>query len=166
MAISNPSSVRERLSAARAAFRHDIAEQLRSLGGDVIDGGERLAVELPNAAGEGVRVVAGFNEDGVGRAGWSEWLQLRVETADGGWPVLTLGWAVDDNDAARLALYERLTAGNLPDGQRGLNAAADVREGRYARTDAVRALHAELSAAAGNAPAGPWCGLWPRASLW
>ena len=152
MAIPNPSSLKERLRAASAAFRHDIAEQLRSFGGNVIDGGERLAVELPDAAGEGFRVVVGFNEDGVGRTGWGEWLQLRVETADGGWPVLTLGWVVNDDDAARLALYERLTAGNLPAGQRGLNAEADVREGRYARSDAVRALRTELSAAAGNAP--------------
>ncbi len=139
------------LRAARAAFRHDIAEQLRSLGGDVTGGGERLAVELQDAGGEAFRVVAGFNEDGVGRTGWSEWLQLRVETADGRWPVLTLGWTSGDSDGARLALYERLTAGNLPAEQRGLNAAADVREGRYARTDAVHALHAELLAAAGTA---------------
>lgn len=155
MAVSDSSSLRERLKAARAVFRHDIAEQLRSLGGEVIDSGERLSAGLPEAAGGEFRIVAGFNEDGVGRAGWSERLQLRAETAEGSWPLLTLGWSVDDDDAARLALYERLTDKSLAAGERGLNAAADWREGRYARTDAIRALKAELSAGREQAPARP-----------
>ena len=148
MAISNPSSLKERLRAARAAFRHDIAEQLRSLGGDVTGHGERLAVEFPGPGGELLRVVAGFNEDRVGRAGWGEWLQLRIEAGERATVLRTLAWAVGDDDTARLALFEKLTAEGLPAGERGLNAASDVREGRYPRGDIVRALRSELAGGA------------------
>ena len=127
MAISGPSSLKAILRAARAAFRGDIAKQLRALGGDVTDNGEHLAVELPG--GEGLRVVVGFNEDAAGREGWSEWLQLRIETPDWAEARLTLGWMQANDDASRLALYEKLTDVSLPPGKRGLNTEANVREG-------------------------------------
>jgi len=149
MAISGPFSLKARLRAARAAFRGDIAKQLRALGGDVTDNGEHLAVELPG--GEGLRVVVGFNEDAAGREGWSEWLQLRIETPDWAEARLTLGWTQANDDASRLALYEKLTDVSLPPGKRGLNTKANVREGAYARADAVRALRDEL-AGAGRGP--------------
>ena len=143
MAISDPSSLKARLRAARATFQDDIAKQLGALGGDVTGNGEHLAVELPRS--EGLRVVVGFNEDAAGREGWSEWLQLRIETPDCSEARLTLGWTQADDDASRLALYEKLTDASLPPGKRGLNAEADVREGDYARADAVRALQDELA---------------------
>lgn len=143
MAISDTSSLKARHRAARAAFRREIAEQLRALGGDLTDSGEHLALELPG--GEGLRVVVGFNEDAAGREGWSEWLQLRIETPDWAEARLTLGWTQADDDASRLALYEKLTDASLPPGKRGLSAEANVREGDYARADAVRALRDELA---------------------
>ncbi len=145
MAISDTSSLKARHRAARAAFRRDIAEQLHTLGGDVTGNGEHLAVELPG--GEGLRVVVGFNEDTAGREGWSEWLQLRIETPDWAEARLTLGWTQADDDASRLALYEKLTDVSLPPGKRGLNTEANAREGDYARADAVRALRDELAGA-------------------
>lgn len=122
-----------------------MAEQLRALGGDVTGNGEHLAVELPG--GEGLRVVVGFNEDASGREGWSEWLELRIETPDWSEARLTLGWTQADDDASRLALYEKLTDASLSPEQRGLNAEANVREGDYARANAVRALCDELASA-------------------
>ena len=103
MEILGRSLLKARLRAARAAFRGDIAKLLRAFGGDVTDNGEHLAVELPG--GEGLRVVVGFNEDAINREGWSEWLQLRIETPDWAEARLTLGWTQADDDVSRLALY-------------------------------------------------------------
>ena len=99
MAISDPSSLKARLQSARAAFRGDIAKQLRALGGDVIDGRERLSVELPDA-GEGARVVVEFSEGAPPRADLCEWIRLRVKAGGDSVPLLTLGWVMADNAAA------------------------------------------------------------------
>jgi hypothetical protein len=96
MAISNPASLKERLRAARTAFRRGIAEKLRKLSGDVIDGGERLTVELPDAGGESARVAVEFSEGVAPRSDLCEWVRLQVEEGENVLPLLTLGWAVED----------------------------------------------------------------------
>jgi hypothetical protein len=131
MAVLNGSSSKARLTAAKAVFRGDVAEQLRSLGGDVIDGRERLSVELPDA-GEGARVVVEFSEGAPPRADLCEWLRLRVKAGGDSVPLLTLGWVVADDDEARVALYEGLSG--------GLNAGANFRELGDVQNRNVRAL--------------------------
>ena len=134
MAVSNGSSLKAQLSAAKLAFRHDIAEQLRSLG-EVSYSHERLSVDLPEA-GEGACLVVEFTADTAPRADLGEWLRLQVEAGGDSVPLLTLGWGVDDNDAARLALYKELSG--------GLNAAAAFRQLGDVRKEGVRALLVRL----------------------
>lgn len=134
------------LKAREAQFREDIAAQFRGLDlGDVTVSADRVVLEL-ESAGEGpLRVVAGLNEDHVGRSGWADWLQLRVE---GEWitPLLTLAWFDGGIDS-----LERRIDPDLPLKRRGLNAPADIREGRYARGDVLDRLRADLEALTGHA---------------
>jgi hypothetical protein len=144
----------QRLKDRERAFRDDIAAQLRAAGEGlglnvlVEIGAERIVLEFnhPEYGETGLRVIVGINEDGKGRDGWCDWLELRSETADVAMSLLTLGWVGSEDMAARLALYDRLTDENLPFDARGLNAAADVREGKYARGDALALLRGNLEA--------------------
>ena len=129
-------------------FREDVAAQLREIGfGDVTVDHDRVVLELDSSREGALRVVAGFNEDPTGRPEWTEWLQLRIETEDRTTPLLTLAWAGAEDDALIEARIDR----SLPLDRRGLNAAADIREGRYARDDALKLLRADLAAARGSA---------------
>jgi hypothetical protein len=129
-----------------AQFREDITVQLRGLGvGDVAVSPDRVVLEL-ESAGEGpLRVVAGLNEDHVGRQEWADWVQLRIESEDLITPLLTLAWF----DGGVGSLEQRVNR-DLPLDRRGLNAAADIREGRYGRGDVVNLLRADLEAVTGH----------------
>jgi hypothetical protein len=141
------------LKANEDQFREYVAEELRGIGaGHVTVHHDRVVLELESGSEGTLRVVAGFNEDHIGRSGWGDWLQLRIETADQTTPLLTLGWLGADEEALAASLGARVDPG-LPPDQRGLNAAADIREGRYARGDAVALLRAEIGAAAGHSAA-------------
>jgi hypothetical protein len=134
MAISNGSSLKAQLSAAKLAFRHDIAEQLRAFG-EVSYSHERLSVDLPEA-GEGACVVVEFTTGTAPRPDLREWLRLRVTAGEDSVPLLTLGWDVADNDAQRLDLYKGLSG--------GLNAAARFREVGDIRREGLRTLLTRL----------------------
>jgi hypothetical protein len=111
-----------------AQFREDIAAQLRDLGdGDVAVSPDRVVLELERAGEGPVRIVAGLNEDHVGRPGWAEWIQLRIESEDWITSLVTLAWFDGGMD-----LLEKRVDPHLPLDRRGLNAAAHIREGRYA----------------------------------
>jgi hypothetical protein len=148
MAASTPKTYEDR-------FREDIAAQLRGIGeGHVSINHDRVVLELESGSEGTLRIVAGFNEDRIGRVGWSEWLQLRTETEDRTTPLLTLAW-LDADDEARLASLEsRLDAG-MPLAARGLNAAADIREGAYASGDVLERLRRDLGAVMGQAGSRP-----------
>jgi hypothetical protein len=139
-----------------ADFRDDVAEQLRGLGRatglswTVIPGKDRVVLELGQAGADeaALCIVAAFNDGRAFRPGWQNWLQLRMESADGSQSEerLTLAW-LEAEDAKEGFIIDA----SLPLERRGLNAVADVREGRYARGDALRALAKELrSLAAGG----------------
>jgi hypothetical protein len=131
--------------ACEAQFREDIAAQLRGLGiGDVAVIPDRVVLELESASEGWLRVVAGLNEDEVGRPGWAEWVYLRIESEDRVTPLLTLAW-VDDG---RGSLEKRVDP-DLPLAERGLNAPSDIREGRFRRGDVLERLRTELGAVAG-----------------
>jgi hypothetical protein len=138
------------LKTYQTQFREDIAEQLRDLGeGDVTVRPDRVVLEL-ESAGEGlVRIVAGLNEDDVGRPGWADWVQLRIENQDRKTPLLTLAWFDVDGDGGFGALETRVNP-HLPLDARGLNASADIREGPYRRGDALHLLRADLGGASGR----------------
>jgi hypothetical protein len=113
------------------------------VGSTVRPGRDRVTLELAAPEGDDavLSIVAAFNDGGVIRAGWENWLQLRIES--GGEPevLLTLAWLEGrdtDIDAS------------LPLDQRGLNAIADVRERRLARGDVLTALVGEVKARAGD----------------
>jgi hypothetical protein len=138
------------LKAYKAQFREDIAAQLRGLGeGDVTVRPDRVVLEL-ESAGEGpVRIVAGLNEDDVGRPGWADWVQLRIENEDRKTPLLTLAWLDMDEDSGPGSLETRVNPG-LPLDARGLNASADIREGPYRRGDALDLLRADFGSMSGR----------------
>ena len=131
-------------------FREDIAAQLRRLGkGDVTVSPDRVVLEV-ESAGEGVlRIVAGLNEGHLGRPGWASWVQLRVEVEDRITPLLTLAWRDVDGDGGIGSLETRVNP-DLPLEARGLNASADIREGKYGRGDVLDGLRADLEAASGH----------------
>jgi hypothetical protein len=138
------------LKAYKAQFREDIAAQLRGLGeGDVTVRPDRVVLEL-ESAGEGpLRIVAGLNEDDVGRPGWADWVQLRIENEDRKTPLLTLAWLEMDEDSGPGSLETRVNPG-LPLDARGLNASADIRQGPYRRGDALDLLRADLGSVSGR----------------
>jgi hypothetical protein len=138
------------LKTYEAQFREDIATQLRGLGeGDVTVGPDRVVLELESAGESPLRIVAGLNEEPVGRPGWADWVQLRIENADRKTPVLTLAWLDMDGDGGRGALERRVNP-DLPPDARGLKARADIREGPYSRGDALVRLRADLGGATGR----------------
>ncbi len=136
-----------------ADFCDDVAEQLRQLGRaagfawTVIPGKDRAVLELTQTGADeaALRIVAAFNDDRAYRPGWRDWLQLRLESGDGfeSEELLTLAWLEADVSPERAKIDP-----SLPLERRGLNADADIREGRYARGDALRALAKELRALA------------------
>lgn len=157
MPLPDQGTVKRRLREAVRVFRADVADQLRSIGGDVTDMGERLVLDLPDAnGGAGLSVVVGFNEDHAARPGWSEWVELRFEMADRSTPLLALGWITPDDDAERLALFEKLTDRSLQPEARGLNAGEggvrQEKEGlrRYTQGDVVKALRADIASMEGS----------------
>lgn len=134
-----------------ARHQDDVAEQLRQAGRALEAWGagwkvkrdhDRAALEVTAAQTEdvGLSIVAVFNDGGDFGEGWENWLELRLEADGEAEVLLTLAWlegSETDIDAS------------LPLEQRGLNAIADVREGRLARGDAVKALAKEVKARAG-----------------
>jgi hypothetical protein len=129
-----------------AQFREDIAAQLRCLGaGDVTVTPDRVVLELESGSEGPLRIVAGLNEDQVGRPGWADWVQLRIEGEDRTTPLVTLGWF----DGGIGSLEKRVDP-DMPLDRRGLNAPADIREGRYGRGDVLDRLGAELEAVTGH----------------
>jgi hypothetical protein len=71
-----------------------------------------------------------FDAPHDGRDEWQSWLSLTLETANEITPLLTLAWIDSEPDVAR-----------------GLNSAADVREGAYASGNVVNALRSDLRTA-------------------
>lgn len=138
------------LMAFEDQFREDIAAQLRGLGkGDVTVSPDRVVLDV-ESAGDGVlRIVAGLNDDHLGRPGWANWVQLRIETEDRTMPLLTLAWRDVDGDGGIGSLEARVNP-DLPLEARGLNASADIREGKYRRGDVLDRLRADLDAASGH----------------
>ncbi|MGO9545726.1 MAG: hypothetical protein ACLPPF_13150 [Rhodomicrobium sp.] len=139
-----------------ADFRDDVAQQLRQLGRatglpwTVISGKDRMVLELRQAGADeaALQIIAAFNDGTAFRPGWRDWLQLRMETGDGSESeeLLTLAWLEADVSPERAKIDP-----SLPLERRGLNADADIREGRYARGDTLRALAKDLrSLAAGS----------------
>ncbi len=129
-----------------AQFREDIAAQLRCLGaGDVAVSPDRVVLELESGSEGPLRIVAGLNEDRVGRTGWADWVQLRIESEDRITPLLTLAWF--DGGIGSL---EKSVDPDLPLDRRGLNAPADIREGRYGRGNVLDLLRADLEAVTGH----------------
>ena len=135
--------------ACEEQFREDIAAQLRGVGkGDVTLSQDRVVLEV-ESVGEGVlRIVAGLNEDHLGRPGWAHWVQLRIEVEVRITPLLTLAWRDVDGDGGVRSLERRVNP-DLPLEARGLNASADIQEGKYGRGDVLDRLRADLEAASG-----------------
>ncbi len=131
-----------------ADFRDDVTEQFRGLGHaaglpwSVITGNDRVVLEVTHGGADEValRIVAAFNDGRAFRPCWQNWLQLRMESGDGSesQELLTLAWL--EANAQEGPIIDP----SLPLERRGLNADADIREGRYARGDALRALAKEL----------------------
>jgi hypothetical protein len=71
-----------------------------------------------------------FDAPHDGRDEWRSWLSLSLEAANEITPLLTLAWVDSEPEAAR-----------------GLNSAADVREGVYAKGNVVNALRSDLRSA-------------------
>jgi RNase P protein component len=164
MAGSPPPSLASKLAACDAQFREDVAAQLRAIGN--VAAGAGLAVEVTvdprhavlelrqgNHDHTSLRIVAAFNEDRAAQPGWSDWLELRIETADWSRALLTLAWLeqAGGDMAAQLARYEQRTAVTVPASLRGLNTEADIRAGPYARGDVLQQLQSELQRAIANA---------------
>jgi hypothetical protein len=149
----------------RAAFREDVAEQLRlaaeraGLSSSVTVAETKIALEIAGSGsdGDGLRVVACFNDAREVMPGWCDWITLSAETADGRTPLLTLAWRDDEglsgakNLRRRLAEWEARVDRDLPLDRRGLNAKTDVRAGRYGRSSVPGALLRDLQSAAGAA---------------
>src|SRR5262245_56958564 len=150
------SSLSAAVERARARFRRDVAEQLRwaaaraGVAASVTLDGERAVLEMgaPGPDGAPLQVIVAFNEDAG--AGVAEQVRLHVETGEEWGTLLTLAWRDDpvlDGGTAlqcRLAELEARTDERLPLERRGLNAAADVRSGRYAKGDVIRQLAGDL----------------------
>ena len=163
------SSLLARVERARGRFRRDVADQLRlaankaGLAGTVTLDHERAILQFDATPSDGAvpHVIATFNDDKDGEPGGSDGVSLCVETSEERTTLLTLAWRDDpglDEGAAlqeRLAELEARTDERLPLERRGLNAAADVRTGRYARSDVVRQLAGDLKRAAAQAPPAP-----------
>jgi hypothetical protein len=127
-------------------FREDIAAQLRGLvDGDVTVTPDRVVLELERAGEGPLRIVAGLNEDHVGHPGWTDWVQLRIESEDRVTPLVTLAWF----DGGIRSLEKRVDP-ELPLDRRGLNALADIRQGRYGRGDVCERLRADLKIVTGH----------------
>jgi hypothetical protein len=149
----------------RAAFREDVAEQLRlaaeraGLASSVTASEATIVLELAGSSpdGDGMRVVVRFNDARDAMPGWVDWVTLSAETAEGRMPLLTLAWRDDEglpeeeNLRRRLAEWEARVDRDLPLERRGLNARADVRTGRYARGSVLGALLRDLQSASGSA---------------
>ena len=151
---STPSRDADRLRSLEERFRGDIALQLEQLGYAVLPSSvdshvsispDAVVLEIsPDTGGTAFRAVARLEDERAAREGWARWLTVSLEDAETRHDVLTLAW-LDEGEI--LELLERRVDESLPLEQRGLNAAADIREGRYARGDALRHLKAELQAA-------------------
>ena len=131
-------------------FQRDVAEQLSEAGRvlaatglswSVKTGQDEVVLELasPGTEDAAFLIVAVFNDGTLYRPGWGAWLQLCAENGDTRYDLLTLAWLEDNSDQAMIDP-------SLPLAQRGLNAAADVREGRYERGNPLRMLTQELRA--------------------
>jgi len=134
-----------------ADFRDDVATQFRGIGRvltaagllwTVIPGKDRVVLELTQKGADeaALRIVAAFNDGRACRPGWQDWLQLRMESGDGTVSEELLTLAGLEADAQEGPTIDA----SLPIERRGLNADADIREGRYARGDALHALAKEL----------------------
>jgi hypothetical protein len=157
------------LERARARFRQDVADQLRmaaakaGLSATVTLDDERAVVEFDVALGDGTapRIIVTFNDERDRGAGGSDHVMLGVETGEVRGLLLSLAWRDDgglEGEAAfryRLAELEGRTDERLPLERRGLNAAADVRTGRYAKGDVIRLLAADLKRGAPQVLAAP-----------
>jgi hypothetical protein len=149
----------------RAAFREDVTEQLRlaperaGLSSSVTANEAKIILEIAanGPHGEGLRIVASFNDAREAMPGWVDWVTLSAETVEGRTPLLTLAWRDDEglsgeeNLRRRLLEWEARIDRDLPLDRRGLNAKADVRTGRYARGSVVGALVRDLQSAPGAA---------------
>jgi hypothetical protein len=147
----------------RTAFREDVAEQLRfaaeraGLSSSVTASEAKIVLEIAGSGsdGDGLRVVASFNDAREGVPGWVDWLTLLAETAEGRTPLLTLAWREDEGLSGEenlrrcLAEWEARVDLDLPLERRGLNAKADVRTGRYGRGSVLGALLRDLQFASG-----------------
>jgi hypothetical protein len=156
------SSLSAAVERARGRFRRDVADQLQlaaaraGISASVTLDGERAVLELAAGDSDGapLQVVASFDEDAGTDA--SERVRLHVETGEERRTLLTLAWRDDPSleEGAtlqgRLAELEGRTDERLPLERRGLNAAADVRSGRYAKGDAIRQLASDLKRAAAH----------------
>jgi hypothetical protein len=149
----------------RTTFREDVAEQLRlaadraGLASSVTANEAKIILEIAanGPHGEGLRIVASFNDAREVMPGWCDWMTLSADTAEGRTPLLTLAWRDDEglsgeeNLRCRLAEWEARVDRDLPLDRRGLNARADVRAGRYGRGSVPGALVRDLQSAPGAA---------------
>jgi hypothetical protein len=156
--------ISDALARARERFRQDVAAQLRivadkaGLAAIVTVDQERVVLAFDEALRDGSlpRVIAAFNDDGDGEHDVDR-LTLSVETAESRTTLLTLVWRDDPGLDERTALEYRLaelearTDERVALSTRGLNAAADVRTGRYATGDVIRGLADDLKSAAAQA---------------
>ena len=96
----------------------------------------------------GFRVVVRFNDAEAEREGWQSWLTVSAGTLEDARELLTMAWGGADDTPARLIekLEDRVDE-RLSLDERGLNAVADIREGRHAKGNVLRLLKAELAAA-------------------
>ena len=114
-----------------------------------MDGRDRLVLEFTNAESEepGLRVIASLTDNNARPRGLLDWFVLSMETDSGPVPLLMPGWHGNEEDeAARLALYEKLIDGELGPEARGLSAASDLRTGPYARGDVLELLRMDVAA--------------------
>jgi hypothetical protein len=166
MALHSSLDADARIEALEARFREDAGRQLEELGQVLARGplvayagvtGESAFLEIGPDGGEAMfRLAVRFNDPRTQRDGWHSWLNARIETPDATFDLLTLAWidageegpdAADDARlSARIAQLERRVGETIPLKERGLNAEADIREGPYARGDAMRRLSNELRA--------------------
>lgn len=145
---------------ARGRFRQDVADQLKAaarkagLAAVVRVDDERAVLEFDEALpGALPRVIAAFENHHDDDSGVDQ-VVLSVETGEERTMLLTLVWQNDaglDEQSAlqrRLAELEGRTDRGMPLAGRGLNAAADMRTGRYARGDVIGQLAGDLNRAA------------------
>jgi hypothetical protein len=163
------SSLLAAIDDARGRFRQDVADQLgmaaekAGLVATITLDHDRAVLEIAATLSDGSppRIVAVFDDDRHGGLDSSAQVSLCAETGEEQVILLTLAWRNDPALNGREALQRHLaelearTSEHLPLERRGLNAAADVRTGRYARGDAIRQLAADLKRIATHAPRVP-----------